>query len=232
MGDNPALQRDPRCPVENVSWEHITEPGGFLDRINASDVLTSVAAGDCSLRFRLPTEAEWEYAARGGPHWRDDFAFSGSNDPDAVAWYGRRWDRPTRHWCSFLAGAWVGALRVGRGSCYPALGLTPLPRKLRTSCPCTICPETCGNGARTCARRISRLSRATAAHILGQAGPAPPWRLPPQLGFALSRLVAIWDSTNRPRWMHWFPLGVGAAIASSNLTRVAFAAGQGAAPAE
>ena len=29
----------------------------------------------------------------GGPHWRDGFAFSGSNDPDAVAWYGPRWRR-------------------------------------------------------------------------------------------------------------------------------------------
>jgi formylglycine-generating enzyme len=93
MGENPAVRRDPRCPVENVSWERITEPGGFLDRINSSDILTSVAAGDHDLRFRLPSEAEWEYAARGGPHWRDDFAFSGSNNPDAVAWYRRRWGR-------------------------------------------------------------------------------------------------------------------------------------------
>ena len=92
MGNNPARRKQPRCPVENISWDQITEPGGFLDRLNASDVLAAVAAGDSSLRFRLPSEAEWEYAARGGAHWQDGFNFSGSNEPDDVAWYGRRWN--------------------------------------------------------------------------------------------------------------------------------------------
>jgi formylglycine-generating enzyme required for sulfatase activity len=93
MSENPAIHHDPLCPVENVSFEQIVSPGGFLDRINASDVLSGVAQGDATLRFRLPSEAEWEDAARGGPNWQDDFAFSGSNNPDEVAWYGPRWRR-------------------------------------------------------------------------------------------------------------------------------------------
>jgi formylglycine-generating enzyme len=116
MGENPAVHRDPHCPVENISWERITESGGFLDRINASEALTSVASSDPNLRFRLPTETEWEYAARGGPHWRDDFAFSGSNDPDAVAWYGPRWGRADQTLVRVLGwpAGWRGANRIRR----------------------------------------------------------------------------------------------------------------------
>jgi formylglycine-generating enzyme required for sulfatase activity len=89
---NPAVSRGPALPLENVSWDQITQPDGFLDRINAGPVraamATQLAAPDVA--FRLPSETEWEYAARGGTHWRDGFRFSGGNDIDAVAWYGRR----------------------------------------------------------------------------------------------------------------------------------------------
>jgi formylglycine-generating enzyme required for sulfatase activity len=113
MGSNPSRRREPNAPVENVSWHQITGVDGFLERVNASEVRGALAGDDTTLRFRLPTEAEWEYAARGGPHWRDDFRFSGSNNPDAVAWYGPRWRR-WRTSASRVLGARHGWRLLGR----------------------------------------------------------------------------------------------------------------------
>ena len=61
MGDNPSFRPGPNRPVEQVSWFDARE---FVGRLNA-------AAGD-SL-YRLPTEAEWEYAARAGSKTRCSF---------------------------------------------------------------------------------------------------------------------------------------------------------------
>lgn len=54
MGDNPAHFNGPNNPVENVSWEDAQE---FIRLLNAKEGHN---------RYRLPTEAEWEYAARAG----------------------------------------------------------------------------------------------------------------------------------------------------------------------
>jgi formylglycine-generating enzyme required for sulfatase activity len=91
MGTNPAQRPEPTAPVENVSWDQVAAADGFLDRLNVSAARSTIAGSDQTLRFRLPSETEWEYAARGGPHWHDRFVYSGSDDPDTVAWCGPRW---------------------------------------------------------------------------------------------------------------------------------------------
>ena len=76
MGSNPSkFTGDPLRPVETVSWNDCQK---FLKKLNK---LTGKS-------FRLPTEAEWEYAARGGRKSKG-FKYSGSNNLDEVAWYGQ-----------------------------------------------------------------------------------------------------------------------------------------------
>ena len=78
MGDNPSSFKGcDDCPVEKVSWDDAQE---FITRLNAR-------AG--SPRYRLPTEAEWEYAARGGANSRG-YQYAGSNNINEVAWYDDR----------------------------------------------------------------------------------------------------------------------------------------------
>jgi len=74
MGSNPSLNKaGDDYPVERVSWEDCQE---FVRKLNART----------GLKFRLPTEAEWEYAARGGRKSRG-YKYSGSNSLGDVAWY-------------------------------------------------------------------------------------------------------------------------------------------------
>ena len=76
MGANPGglYNRDcDDCPVEKVSWNDTQE---FISKLNTLRERS----------FRLPTETEWEYAARGGKLSKG-YKYSGSNNIDEVAWY-------------------------------------------------------------------------------------------------------------------------------------------------
>jgi len=116
METNPAINSGLKFPVENVSWHHISDQGGFLDRINSSKILPAIAGDQLQLKFRLPSETEWEYAARGGPSWEDGFIYSGSNDPDQVAWYGPRWTSAHELFSRIVGGrrGWRIIGRLGR----------------------------------------------------------------------------------------------------------------------
>ncbi|MGN1235878.1 MAG: formylglycine-generating enzyme family protein, partial [Bacteroidaceae bacterium] len=73
MGNNPSYFKGDNNPVEKVSWNDCQE---FITKLNSMT----------GQKFRLPTEAEWEFAARGGKKSRG-YQYSGSNNISDVAWY-------------------------------------------------------------------------------------------------------------------------------------------------
>ena len=73
MGSTPSYFKGDKLPVENVSWDDCQK---FISKLN----------GLTGKKFRLPTEAEWEYAARGGKKSRG-YQYSGSSNIFDVAWY-------------------------------------------------------------------------------------------------------------------------------------------------
>ena len=73
MGKRPSYFQGDNRPVENVSWHDCQK---FITELNRQ---TDKA-------YRLPTEAEWEYAARGGQH-SQGFIYAGSNKLNEVGWY-------------------------------------------------------------------------------------------------------------------------------------------------
>jgi formylglycine-generating enzyme required for sulfatase activity len=94
MGNNLSQHKgDPRRPVENVAWDDVQ---GFINRLNARE---------SGARYRLPTEAEWEYAARAGSISVYSFG-DDARQLGAYAWYGDNASSTTHPVGQKLSNAW------------------------------------------------------------------------------------------------------------------------------
>ena len=87
MGSNPSWFKGDNKPVESVSWDDCQ---AFIEKLNSK--LSNQLPRGC--KFRLPTEAQWEFAARGGKK-SNGFEYAGSDNIDEVAWYDDNSDDKT-----------------------------------------------------------------------------------------------------------------------------------------
>jgi formylglycine-generating enzyme required for sulfatase activity len=92
MGSNPSEFKGDNLPVETISWHEAIE---YCNKLSLKEGLAPAYRGSgdditCDFNatgYRLPTEAEWEYAAKGGTKDSITYEYAGSNSVNSVAWY-------------------------------------------------------------------------------------------------------------------------------------------------
>jgi len=100
MGNNPSnfTNVGVNAPVEQITWYNAVE---YCNALSLQEGLTpcyDLSSWSCDFSaagYRLPTEAEWEYASRGGVNWTDNYRYSGCHEESDLgdyAWFGDYYD--------------------------------------------------------------------------------------------------------------------------------------------
>jgi formylglycine-generating enzyme required for sulfatase activity len=162
MGSNPSEFSGDNLPVEMLNWDDIVGSGGFLETLNA---MTGKS-------YRLPTEAEWEYVARGCKMGIcDSFEYSGSDTIDNVAWYVDN-SSSKSHTIGTKSANGLGLYNMSGNVwewCYDWLGSYPS----NTSSTPAVDPTGASSGSNRVLRGGSWISLASSCRVANRASAAP-----------------------------------------------------------